>query len=205
MPDFTYRPTESGDATPAGWRDAFAALPLEAAPADGWDALSRRLDATQRRRRRWLRALPLAAAAVLLLALAPAWLQRPVAERPAGTATQPVADARPGDRTPPVGVDADAASLDKLYAESARLEALLQGARDSRVASGAAAALSAELDARLGAIDLALMQPGLDQARQLQLWGQRVQLLRAFAGFEGTRRWLAANGERYDGALVRVD
>jgi len=24
-------------------------------------------------------------------------------------------------------------------------------------------------------------------------------------GFETTRRWLAANGERYDGALVRVD
>lgn len=202
MPDSTFRPPDAGDAAPAGWRDAFAALPLEAAPADAWAVLSNRLDAT-RRRHRWLRALPLAAAAALLLALAPAWLQRPVAERPADAATQPVADARPADRTP--STDADAASLDRLYAESARLEALLQGARDSRVASGAAAALSAELDARLGAIDLALMQPGLDRSRQLQLWDQRVQLLRAFAGFEGTRRWLAANGERYDGALVRVD
>ncbi len=202
MPDFVPAPHDAGGAAPAGWRDAFAALPPEAAPADAWAAVSNRLDAT-RRRRRWLRALPLAAAAALLLALAPAWLQRPVAERPAGGGAQPVADARPGDRAPPA--DAEAASLDRLYAESARLEALLQHARDSRVASGTAAALSAELDARLGAVDLALMQPGLDQARRLQLWNRRVALLRTFAGFEGTRRWLAANGERYDGALARVD
>ena len=201
MPDFTSRPRHAGGTAPVGWHDAFAALPLEAAPADAWAALSHRLDAT--RRRRWLRVLPLATAAALLLALAPAWLQRQDGERPAGQAAQPVADSRPGDRALPA--DVDAASLDRLYAESARLAALLQHARDSRVASGTAAALSAELDARLGAIDLALMQPGLDQPRRLQLWGQRVQLLRTFAGFEGTRRWLAANGERYDGALVQVD
>lgn len=202
MPDFIARPRDDGGTAPAGWHDAFAALPLEAAPADAWAAVSQRLDAT-RRRRRWLRALPLAAAAALLLALAPAWLQRPVAERSVDAAAQVIADAHPGDRAP--AANADAASLDRLYAESARLEALLQHARDSRVASGTAAALSAELDARLGTIDLALMQPGLDQSRRLQLWDQRVQLLRTFAGFEGTRRWLAANGERYDGALVQVD
>jgi len=32
-----------------------------------------------------------------------------------------------------------------------------------------------------------------------------VQTLRTVVGFEGTRRLLAAQGERYDGALVRVD
>jgi hypothetical protein len=32
-----------------------------------------------------------------------------------------------------------------------------------------------------------------------------VDTLRSTVGFETTRRWLAANGERYDGALVRVD
>jgi hypothetical protein len=49
------------------------------------------------------------------------------------------------------------------------------------------------------------MQPGLSPSRQAALWRERVQALRAFAGFESTRRWLAANGERYDGALARVD
>lgn len=185
------------DRAPRDWHDAFAALPLEAAPDGGWAALSRRLDAT-RRRRRWPRhPLPLAAAATLLLAVAAAWLSWPARQASGPTRPPPVAAA-----TRPSG-DADA--LARLQAESARLEALLDYARDPRVASGTAAAIATELDARVAVIDAALMRPGLPPQRQAELWRERVQVLRTFAGFESTRRWLAANGQRYDAALVRVD
>jgi type II secretory pathway component PulM len=73
------------------------------------------------------------------------------------------------------------------------------------MASGAAATISAEFDAQVALIDNALRRPGLSTSRQAALWRERVQVLRESAGFESTRRWLAANGERYDGALVRVD
>jgi hypothetical protein len=177
---------------PAGWHDAFAALPQEDAPAAGWAAVSRRLDA-RRRRRRW--ALPLAAAAVLALAVVPAWLPPPTDAPPATVAQQPQGDAASND----------AHGLGQLQAESARLEALLRYARDGRVASGTAAVMAARFDAQLAAVDAALVQPGLEPARQAELWRDRVEVLRASAGFESTRRWLAANGERYDGALVHVD
>jgi hypothetical protein len=197
MPD-AFRQTSGGHAPPPGnWHDAFAALPLDTAPAGGWAAISAKLDATPRRRRlpRW--SLPLAAAAALLLAILPALLPRTgVQDRVPQAPPSVAAVAQPG--TGP-------GALDALYAESARLEALLQYARDPTVASGAAAAISAELDARVASIDAALMQPGLSPSRQAALWGERVQVLRTFAGFESTRRWLAANGERYDGALARVD
>src|SRR3546814_19046337 len=65
--------------------------------------------------------------------------------------------------------------------------------------------MAAEFDAQLAAVDAALMQPMVDPARRTQLWHERVEVLRASAGFESTRRWLAAHGERYDGALVRAD
>jgi len=65
--------------------------------------------------------------------------------------------------------------------------------------------LSSELDARITAIDAALMQPGLSPERQLWLWRGRVEALRSLTSFESNRRWLAANGERYDGAIARVD
>jgi hypothetical protein len=78
-------------------------------------------------------------------------------------------------------------------------------ARDDRVASGPAAALSDELDAYLTSIDAALSQPALPRSQRLALWDQRVDALRQVAGFASTQRWLAANGDRYDGALVSVD
>lgn len=195
MPDFTSRPSDP----PAGWHEAFAALPLEEAPADGWATLARRLDARRHRLPRW--SLPLAVAAALALAIVPAWLPRTADDPPSSNPAR-IAKAA---RTPDPGPAASTVTLEQLYAESARLESLLQYARDNRVASGAAAVMGAELDARLRTIDASLMQPGLDRPRQRQLWDERVQLLRAFASFESTRRWLAANGERYDGALVRVD
>src|SRR3546814_19929041 len=64
--------------------------------------------------------------------------------------------------------------------------------------------MAAEFGAQLAAVDAALMQPMVDPARRTQLWHERVEVLRAAAGFESTRRWLAANGERSGGALVRV-
>lgn len=175
---------------PNDWRDAFAALPMDAPPADGWAHVAARLDA---RRRRSLQ-LWLATAAALVLAIALPWQwQRDSVSTPATVATTTPATDPAMDRLP------------ALQAESARLEALLQMARDERVSSATAAALAGELDARIAGIDAALMQPSLPVDRQLALWQDRVIALRSAAGFEGTRRWLVANGSRYDGALVRVD
>lgn len=99
---------------------------------------------------------------------------------------------------------ADAQPLDALYAESARLEALLALARDDRVATASAALLSAELDAQVAGIDVRLAQPGLDDAQRTALWRARVDALRQAAGFESTQRILAAQGD--GGALlVSVD
>lgn len=199
MPDIT-KPGSVRDAhAPRDWREAFVALPLEAAPADGWERVAARLDTPQpayRRRPAWL-----LAAAVALVAVLAFWRLQPPADTIAPVAATPqVAQA-----APVAGTEPGAATLDQLYAESARLEALLQIARDPRVASGTAAAVSMDLDARVAAIDAALMQPGLSPAQQTALWRERVQALRTLTGFESTRRWLAAHGERYDGALVRVD
>lgn len=184
-------------AAPGNWRDAFAALPLEQPPGDGWSRLDARLQA--RRRPQWTRHLAIAAG--LLIAVALPWRLYTSQDLPGTDSTDTASVAAP--KSAPAS--SQAASLDSLYAESAQLESLLQYARDDRVSSGAAAALSAELDARIAAIDSALIQPGLSPERQLWLWRNRVEALRSLTGFESTRRWLAANGERYDGALARVD
>lgn len=99
---------------------------------------------------------------------------------------------------------ADGKQLDALYAESARLEALLALARDDRVSSASAAVLSSELDAQVAGIDASLAQPGLDAAQRSALWQARVDALRQAAGFESTQRVLASQGD--GGALlVSVD
>ena len=171
--------------TPRDWGEAFAALPAETPPADSWARVATRLDARAAPARwpRWL-----AVAAVLALAVALPWR---LFERAHVPATPQAAAIDP--------------ALPRLQAESAQLESLLAYARDERVASGSAAALSAQLDARVAAIDAALVEPGLAPARQHALWQQRVDALRTLAAFEANRRWLASRGERYDGALVRVD
>jgi hypothetical protein len=171
---------------PRDWGEAFAALPQERPASDGWARIATRLDA--RRKPRWPVWLAAAAALVLAVALPWQWHREPAA---------------PAMDTPPVIVGTDA--LEQLYAESAQLEALLAMARDERVSSGTAAALAGDLDRQLASIDTALMQPGLSRAQQLALWRQRVDALRSVASFEGTRRWLVAQGERYDGALVSID
>jgi hypothetical protein len=95
--------------------------------------------------------------------------------------------------------------MEPLYAESARLEALLALARDDRVASATAVALGSDFEARVAGIDAALAQPALTKQRRLELWKDRVSALRAYASFESTQRALAASGERYDAMLVSID
>lgn len=171
---------------PRDWGEAFAALAPERPANDGWARVAAKLDA--RHKPRW--PLWLAAAAALVLAVALPWQwQRDHAA--------PVAGAQP--------VTASTDALEQLYAQSAQLESLLAMARDERVSSGTAAALAGDLDRQLASIDTALMQPGLSRAQQVALWQQRVDALRSVVSFEGTRRWLAAQGERYDGALVSID
>jgi hypothetical protein len=171
----------------ADWSASFAALPVEDAPTDTWRRVAARLDAQRVHSRR---PLWLALAAALVIALAWPWhLHRestPVTNPSVATATH--------DTT-----------LDRLYTESARLEALVTYARDEQVASGSAAALSARYDARIADIDAALGQPDLSAERQRTLWQARVDTLRSLAAFEANRRWLATQGERYDGSLARVD
>jgi len=172
----------TGAAAPRDWGEAFAALPRADPPSDGWARFAARLDA--RRRRRWPFAL--AAAAALLLAVALPWLLwQPRHAAPVAASGDPV--------------------LEQLYAESAQLETLLAYARDDRVASGSAAAMQVQLDGRLAEIDATLAQSGLSPAQQRALWRERVQTLRTLTSFESSRRWLSAQGDRYDGALVRVD
>jgi len=198
MRDHGTDPSDSRhDANDAAWRAAFAALPGEAPPNGGWRRLAGALVATagavaRRGAAGWRRAAGgLALAATLVLAVALPW--------------QAVRDAPSPEPAPPVAAAVAEAPIDQLYAESARLEALLAHVREPQVASGAAMTMSAGLESRLAAIDSALAAPDLPPDRWEALWRERVAALEALAEFEGTRRWLAANGAQYDGAFVQVD
>ncbi|UZW59685.1 hypothetical protein [Lysobacter enzymogenes] len=127
--------------------------------------------------------------------------------RAAATASSDAAASAAPDHVVRASDDARlAAQLRELQAESAQLEALVAAARDERVASAAAAVMSADLDQRLRLIDTALIDGALPAVSRVALWRERVDSLRALAGVESTQRWFAARGgERYDGALVRVD
>lgn len=262
MPDAS---GQSHHKLPPRWCDAFAALPLEAAPPQAWERLRVRLPAKPARPHRplWLAAAA-AMAAVAVLSMSPWAPHVPDREtratgNPATSVTAPPSDAtRPGqpddagsialrmrERTalasrssendrqkPPASTTATGGSphertaavararaphiaasqrarpepgLEVLYAESAQLEALLAAARDDRIASSGAAALTDSLDAELAMIDATLVQPGLDAPRSVGLWRQRVDTLRQLAGIETTRRLLSARGETYDAALVSID
>lgn len=137
--------------------------------------------------------------------------ERATNARPKPDAPRPVRDAAAGSDLPRIGQavaaaeSATAAELDRLYAESAQLEALLAMARDERVSSGTAAALASEFDAQVASIDAALIQPGVTPQQRTALWRDRVDALRQVAAFESTQRLLAAQGERYDAMLVSVD
>jgi hypothetical protein len=60
------------------------------------------------------------------------------------------------------------------------------------------------LDAQVAAIDAALSDPALDDARRIPLWRDRIEALRQAAGFESTQRLLASQGNG-DALLASVD
>jgi hypothetical protein len=283
MPDFFNDP---GKNAPQGWSEAFAAVPMETPPADGWARITRALDAPASRRgamqreRRMSWMIGLASAAVLAaVAWSPLslWLQAgttetaraPVAATEAPGLRGPAAPLRaqtifPAPATKPVAAEIRVASLvstpvpksthykaartarvaakqshvestlpvasatskkgapdtapltasttteaavdplQKLKTQSAQLEALVALARDERVANASSELLSSELDSGIAAVDAALAQPDLADARKQELWRQRVDLLQQLAGVEATSRWLAAQGASNDTALVSV-
>ncbi len=170
---------------------ALAQLPLEAPDRDAWPLLSRRL-AARGRAPRW----PMAIAASLLAGLLaiPFDVGGPGSQSP-GSSASATATTTPG---------ADAAArktqLAALMSESQRLERLV-AAVDHGTSSATAAAMSLEYDDGLHAIDTAL-ETNRDPARQLDLWQQRVQLLREAAAVETSRRYLASEGRVFDVALV---
>jgi hypothetical protein len=125
---------------------------------------------------------------------------KPARKQPRATVAGPATEAA----RPDVANDSAAATLQPLYAESARLETLLSLARDDRVASASAAIVADALDAQVASIDATLADPALDDARRLQLWRDRVDALRQAAGFEGTQRLLASQGHG-DALLASVD
>lgn len=129
----------------------------------------------------------------------------PATDAPQPGATTDTVAAAAGAPAGASATDAGDAELERLYAESAQLEALLALARGDGVANGAAAALADELDARVAGIDAVLGQPALPSARRVALWRERVDALRQAAAFESTQRLLAARGEQYDAMLVSID
>ena len=167
--------------------DALAALPMPAPERSAWPAMAARLQARRRAPRRW----PIAIAASLLaLALLPrGWHGL---DAPVGDAAAPGASA-----------GAQRQELAALMAESARLERLVDAARDGGSASGAATAVSLSLDDRLRGVDAQLAGTGAaDASQQLALWQQRVDLMRDVAAIEASRHYLASQGDSLDVALV---
>lgn len=199
------RPAPDGR-RPATWSDAFARLPAEPAPAGSWERIAAAVDADPAtspprpassgggaRPVAWL---ALAATLALAIALPGQRIPDGVRDDAPAQASVPATD---GAHAGP------AAPLDRLQAESALLETLLAHARDGSVTTGTADAMAADLESRLAAIDAALADPALDLNREHALWNERVRTLESLVSLEGTRRWLAANGERYDGELVQVN
>lgn len=161
---------------------ALAQMPSEAPDRDAWPLLSRQLGA-RRRAPRW--PLALAASLVLGLLALPVSLRAPFA--PATTANSGAVAER-------------SARLASLMSESQRLERMV-AASDTGASSATAAAMSLEYEDGLHTLDTAL-ESNRDPARQLDLWRQRVQLLREAAAVETSRRYLASEGRNFDVALV---
>ncbi|HSD15915.1 MAG TPA: hypothetical protein VLC71_01480 [Thermomonas sp.] len=120
------------------------------------------------------------------------------AHRPVRTVAEPAGTTRLAES------GAATHAIESLYAESAQLEQLLALVRDERVASGASAALSSELDDRVAGIDADLTQPGLDAADRDRLWRERVDAMQQLVGIETTRA-LSARGDTFNASLVSID
>lgn len=172
-------------ADPIAIGDALRALPLETPDRSAWPAIQARLQRPPRRLH-WPWALAAAAvlAAVVVLPLQQAG---PTPDAPKAT---------------PLAVESN--PLLELMNESAQLEQLLTALRDPSVGSASDTLIGIEFEDRLAQLDARLAQAGNDPDERLQLWRQRVQLLRDYAGVESTRRYLASEGERLDSSLVAV-
>lgn len=83
------------------------------------------------------------------------------------------------------------AGLEALYAESARLEALLAAVPQSSGSGSDTGVLANNIGVELAGIDFLLAQPGLQATLRAELWRQRVAALRELAGIETSRRVLA--------------
>jgi hypothetical protein len=163
--------------------EALQRLPLEAPIRSAWPLIEQRIAAARPRPRpRW----PFALAAAAVLALA---------------ALLPGRVAPPSDAPTPVA-SAPATDVDALMAESARLEHLVSAVSPDGMASASGTLLGLEFEDRLQQIDTALSDPALGADGRAALWQLRVSLLREYAGFQGTRQYLAADGSTVDGALV---
>jgi hypothetical protein len=130
------------------------------------------------------------------------------ATAPRVTTQKPSRKAPPSQADNPATPAAEAVEqdgrLENLYAESARLEAILAQLQEPRAASATATALSAELQDRIADIDGALSQPDVPSTSQLDLWQQRIDALRQLTGVETTQRWMAAQGTATEGPLAQV-
>ncbi|MCC8364033.1 hypothetical protein LK996_13220 [Lysobacter sp. A6] len=189
---------------PGDWNAAFAAMPLERPETDAWADIAARMPAS-RKASPWIARIAIAAALALAVVV-PLRMLDPATPASVDARGVQVASATSTSTSTSTQAPTPAGdSLETLYAQSAQLEGLLALARDENVATGAAIEVGADLDNELARIDAQLREPGLDPTRQLALWRARVDTLRSAVSFESTRRWLAANGERYDGALVQVD
>lgn len=162
---------------------ALRAMPLEAPAHSAWPLPGARLP-RRRRDLRWPLAIAAGLLAVLLL--------------PLDAPSPPGVPAVAGSVATSAG---DRVEMSALMSESARLERLVEAALDDGASSATAAAWSLELEERLQSLDAAL-EANRDPARQLQLWQQRVQLLRNVAAVETSRHYLAAQGRSFDMTLV---
>ncbi|AKC86153.1 hypothetical protein [Pseudoxanthomonas suwonensis] len=219
----------------ADWHHAFAALPLETPPGDGWQRVAAGLARPPRPRRRVL-PWAVAAATACLAALPVLGLLRapapPAPDAVAGidsrtaapdattghsaAAVLPVTDTAPRNEPPapvassaappaPDAVPATRPPMEPLYAESARLEALLAQLSGPEPGDGVQLALSASLRSQVSAIDEALAGNALDEPALAGLWQQRVDVLRELASLAAGQRWNALyGGGDTDYALVQV-
>ena len=104
--------------------------------------------------------------------------------------------------TPFVAAVESADPLDALMAESAQLEHFISATSNPSMESASSTMLTLAFEDQLQSVDAALSSPALAEATRQALWQKRVSLLREYAGVQGTRQWLAAQGASLDGALV---
>lgn len=125
-------------------------------------------------------------------------------QRPIRTVAQPADTTRIANGEKPDS-PASTATLESLYAQSARLESVLAIARDERVSTGTAAALTDTLNAQVASIDAALIQPDVSLQGRTDLWSERIETLRQLVGIETTQRLYSARGQQYEAAMVSID